>query len=468
MRAPDQAREDEEKSDASEDNEDREDSVNGSKGPAKSRQGSQLSQGQEESGDGNERQSRAEDQDEDKRDDDAQPTIKVTTTFQSTSLTLDPIIWKPHETVFLASMAESTPLQELLDGLYEDLVTLLESDSALKSRKKGISYRPSLQLSPNVTRYANPDSYGITHVDSLRDLFPSVTKKAELPITVNLTESEETIRSKEAKDILRNDWVQPYTFYRVGTLQVTENNGYGALPRSSQQYTVVAWYEDDKTETLQRLRFTNVPTWYVNDLEIGDVYRGENRASPPSGLTIDDIYQDISTKSQIHKFLSNAENHEAVEKLKSNVPKMTSHCFNPKADKIRHVGLKTWPMSEESITVTGPFLHYDNGERAVDFKRPETFRIQVRESHDMNGIYEMLESELQRRSGGKTSKGKASKNKSGKHKYDLWVLPQGNGVSKMLRYSKGKVTRFMTPKGVQNKQDVYMEAHIIPMDVDTK
>ena len=53
-------------------------------------------------------------------------------------------------------------------------------------------------------------------------------------------------------------------------------------------------------------------------------------------------------------------------------------------------------------------------------------------------------------------------------KYDLWVLPQTTktGVRKMFRYGKGKVTQFMSARGVNVEEAVYMEAHIVPMEVD--
>lgn len=113
----------------------------------------------------------------------------------------------------------NTKLPELLGTLREEAETRLEKDDMLIRLKKNILFRPEIQLVPEISRYANPDSFGRSHVQEIGDLFTAISKKSILRITVILEDSGKVCRSKEAEKVLINDWADECTYYRVGIFQ---------------------------------------------------------------------------------------------------------------------------------------------------------------------------------------------------------------------------------------------------------
>lgn len=112
-------------------------------------------------------------------------------------------------------------------------------------------------------------------------------------------------------------------------------------------------------------------------------------------------------------------------------------------------------------------IHLLRGDRrARQQEIPAFFNIEIKEDTDREGICKLLDGEIVRKLRTKREIERKFKDDHRKFQYDIWVLPQRMGVRKLFRYKKGKLTHFMTEGGMRTKAEMYMEAHIIPMDVD--
>ena len=390
--------------------------------------------------------------------------LKIHIQFKSRSINLDPKVWEPTENRFKLDKK----LQVLLKTLRDETEERFARDDKLIRMRKNILFRPEMQLVPEFSRYANPDPFGKSHVRILGDLFLYLTQKSKLPITVTLEDSGKVCRSKEAKEVLINDWQDESTYYRVGAFQKQEKTAYGTTQRAAQEHVLLAWYNHGERRELNDLNSSEVPVWTANNLLIGDNDLGKHVNAIPNQLTTDGRYRNRATKSVVHKFLSNkAENQESIDALKAGIPQAPTHCFNDADEGMKYVGDPKGLEEDHTVAVSGPFVHYtEDNEREDKSLIPETFNIKVKAGHSVDDIYGFLDDELRRAVDGKKRMEKLFKEKARKFKYDLWVLPQKSGVRKMFRYREDKVTRFMTTKGVKDKEDVYMQAHVVPMEVD--
>jgi hypothetical protein len=382
----------------------------------------------------------------------------------SPSVKLDQNIWKDNE----EPLPLYSTLHDVLTALQEETAKRLQQDTKLIELKKRINFSPALQLIKEVSRYADLDSYGKSHTLKLRNIFAAKSKGLRLPITVTLEDTGKTCRSTDADELVTNGWYDESEYYRVGTINISEDDNAGVLPRRTQWQAVLAWYKNEEEKKMSGMWFSQVPSWKSTDFEIGDNDLGQSSRTMPKDTVVDDRYGTNAKKLEVHKLLSDKENNEvAIAALRKSVPQALTQCFNDKdEDMVNYVRLENWPDKYETITARGPFVHYEENRRKEEPLVPQTFNIKVKEDHDLDDIYNLLDNELRRKVGGRKKMETRFKDNKRQFQYDLWVRPQMTGVRKMFRYRKGKVMQFMTARGVNLKEDVYMEANIVPMAMD--